>query len=156
MIQIRRAKLDDVPVLVRFRGALFKEMGRLNGEEEERSFASACERFFTHFIPQEKFISWVAEENDIIVAVSGLVFFQKPPSPNNHSGKEAYIMNMYTQTEWRKKGIASRLMKEIFRFLNQEGITSISLHTTEVARSLYEQSGFTLMDNEMLLTTKSN
>ncbi|MFX1508612.1 MAG: GNAT family N-acetyltransferase, partial [Promethearchaeota archaeon] len=133
MIQIRRASLDDVTTLVRFRSALFKEMGRLK-EEEEKSFETACEQFFTQYIPQDRFISWIAEDNGNVVAVSGLVFFQKPPSPGNITGKEAYIMNMYTLTEWRKKGIASRLLQKIIRFLNQQEIISITLHTTEVGR----------------------
>lgn len=155
MIQIRRADLDDVTTLVRFRSALFKEMGILK-KDQEKSFEEACEQYFTQFIPQDKFISWIAEDNGNVVAVSGLVFFQKPPSPGNTSGKEAYIMNMYTLTKWRKKGIASRLLQEIIRFLNQEQITSISLHATEVGRSVYEKNGFSLMDNEMKLTGKQN
>lgn len=152
MIQIRRASLDDVPSLVRFRRALFKEMGRLKGEQEEETFEKACEHFFIQFIPQNKFLSWIAEDNGEVVAVSGLVFFQKPPSPGNNSGIEAYIMNMYTLTKWRKKGIASKLLDEIIGFLNQKKISSISLHTTEVGRSVYKNIGFTLVYNEMKLT----
>jgi GNAT superfamily N-acetyltransferase len=151
MIQIRRASLNDVPTLVRFRSALFKEIGRLKGEEE-KSFEKACEQFFTQYIPQDRFISWIAEDNGNVVAVSGLVFFQKPPSPGNLTGKVAYIMNMYTLTEWRKKGLASRLLQEIINFLNQERIISITLHTTEVAKSVYEKKGFIPEDNEMKYT----
>ncbi|MFX0124642.1 MAG: GNAT family N-acetyltransferase [Candidatus Hodarchaeota archaeon] len=155
MIQIRRASLDDVTSLVRFRIALFKEMKWLKGEkEEEETFGKACEHYFNQFIPQNEFLSWIAENNGEIIAVSGLVFFQKPPSPGNNSGKEAYIMNMYTLPKWRKKGIASRLLKEIVNHLKKEDIISISLHTTEVGRSVYESFGFTLLVNEMKLSVK--
>lgn len=152
MIQIRRANLNDLFSLVRFRSALFKEMGLLKGAKEEKTFEKACERYFNQFISQNEFLSWIAEDNGEVVAVSGLVFFQKPPSPGNNSGKEAYIMNMYTLTKWRKKGIGSKLLREIIGFLKQNGITSISLHTTEVGRSVYEKIGFTLVDTEMKLT----
>ncbi|UCG03209.1 MAG: GNAT family N-acetyltransferase [Candidatus Heimdallarchaeota archaeon] len=156
MIQIRRASINDVPTLVRFRSLLFKEMGLLRGEQEEKSFERACELFFTQFIPQNEFLSWIAEDDKKVVAVSGLVFFQKPPSPGNNSGKEAYIMNMYTLKEWRKKGIASKLLKKITAFLNQMRIISISLHTTEVGRTVYEKFGFSLVDTEMKLLIEQN
>lgn len=154
MIQIRRANINDLNSLVLFRIALFKEMELLDGKREEQSFQRACEQFFKQFIPKEEFLSWVAENNGIIIATSGLVIFQKPPSPGNNSGKEAYIMNMYTLPEWRKKGIASKLLKEILDFLRKKEITVISLHTTEIGRNTYEEIGFILTNNEMKLSIK--
>ncbi|MFX1284293.1 MAG: GNAT family N-acetyltransferase [Promethearchaeota archaeon] len=156
MIQVRRASLNDINSLVRFRTALFKEMKLLEGEQQEKSFQKACKDYFYEFIPKQKFLSWIAENDGEIIAVSGVVFFQKPPSPGNNTGKEAYIMNMYTLTEWRKKGIASKLLEEIIGFLKRKGITSISLHTTEVGKSVYEKIGFTLVNTEMKLTIKHN
>ncbi len=156
MIQIRRANINDLNTLVLFRVALFKEMERLDGVRDEQSFHKACEQFFYQFIPKEEFLSWVAETNGKIIATSGLVFFQKPPSPGNNSGKEAYIMNMYTLPEWRKKGITSKLMTEILVFLRKKKITVISLHTTEIGRNVYEEVGFVLTNNEMKLSVKSS
>ncbi len=156
MIHIRRASLDDLNSLVRFRIALFEEMGLLKGKEEIKSFQIACKHYFNRFIPRKEFLSWVADNDGEIVATSGLVFFQKPPSPRNDSGKEAYIMNMFTLTKWRKKGIASKILEEIIDFLKKEGITSISLHSTEVGKSVYEKGGFIPVDTEMKLTFKKN
>ncbi|UCE13922.1 MAG: GNAT family N-acetyltransferase, partial [Candidatus Heimdallarchaeota archaeon] len=108
-----------------------------------------CKDFFCQFIPNEEFLSWIAEDEDEIIATSGLVFLQKPPDPRNLRGKEAYIMNMYTLPEWRNQGIATKLMEEIFKFIKKRGINLIRLHTTEGARSTYEKMGFIDVDNEM-------
>ena len=131
---------------------LFEEMGLLEGETKKKSFQKACEQYFSQYLPDNRFLSWIAENNGIIVAASGLVFLQKPPSPENTSGKEAYIMNMFTLPKWRNKGIASKILVEILNFLEEEGITLISLHTTKIGRRVYEKIGFIPSDIEMKLT----
>jgi GNAT superfamily N-acetyltransferase len=152
MIEIRRATIGDLKSLVQFRTALFKEMRLLEGETKIDSFQEACEQYFRQYLPDNKFIAWIAEKNDEIVAASGLVFLQKPPFPENPSGKEAYIMNMFTLPTWRNKGIASELLKRIFDYIQEEGISLISLHTTEIGRGVYEKFGFSLSGTEMKLT----
>lgn len=151
MIQIRRAKLDDVPALVYLRKALFKEMGLLKGNKDGLLFEKVCKNYFKHSIPKEEFLAWIAENDGKIVATGGLVFFQKPPDPRNRTGKEAYLINFYTLPEWRRLGIASQMIDEIFSYLKRLGITLFRLHTTEIARNIYEKNGFSFVDNEMVL-----
>jgi len=85
-----------------------------------------------------------------------LVFFQKPPDPRNKTGKEAYLINFYTLPEWRRLGIASKIIDKIISYLNRMGITLFRLHTTEIARSSYEKIGFIPVDNEMVLMESNN
>lgn len=152
MIKIRRATIEDLKSIIRFRIDLFEEMGLLEGETKKISFQKACEQYFSQYLPDNRYLSWIAENNGTIVAASGLVFLQKPPTPENTSGKEAYIMNMFTLPKWRNKGIASKLLVEMINFINEIGITLISLHTTEIGRSVYEEIGFIRIDTEMNLT----
>ncbi|MFX0015657.1 MAG: GNAT family N-acetyltransferase [Promethearchaeota archaeon] len=154
MILYRRAGIKDIDSLVQFRVALFEEMGLIDGNLNLDSFQEACKDYFSKFISKEEFLSWVAENKGEIIATSGLVFFQKPPSPGNNSGREAYIMNMYTLPGWRSKGIASKLLEEIIKFLKKNEITNVSLHTTEIGRSVYEKTGFYLTNTEMKLSTE--
>ena len=55
------------------------------------------------------------------------------PTHHNPSGNKAYIMNMYTNPKYRRKGIA------------------ISLEATDMGKPLYEKYGFKKMNNEMEL-----
>ena len=86
-----------------------------------------------------------------MIACGGLVFLQKPPSPGNHSGREAYIMNMYTAPEWRGRGLATRLFDALMGDAREAGAQLVRLHATEDGRALYERSGFRLVGNEMAL-----
>lgn len=152
MTIIRKATIKDIDDLVRFRTALFREMGIL--QEETNTFQNACREYFRQYLATGEFLSWVAENNNEIIATSGLVFTQKPPDPRNISGRETYVMNFYTLPKWRKQGIATKLMEEIIAFTKEKGIKLMQLHTTEIARKTYEKIGFILVNNVMEQRTK--
>ncbi len=88
------------------------------------------------------FIAWVAEAEGKIVSSSGLIFFQKPPSENNLSGLEAYILNMYTLPPWRGQGIATRLLHELMQFIKQTRAHRIWMYATKDGKPIYEKAGF--------------
>ncbi|MFX0150114.1 MAG: GNAT family N-acetyltransferase [Candidatus Hodarchaeota archaeon] len=141
-ICIRRATLKDLKALIKYRIDLFQEMGHINDLPTEKAFKKTLERYFTEAISKNEFISWVAEFNSNIIASSGLVILKKPPTPKNPSGREAYIMNMYTKPQWRRRGIATMLLEEIFSFLQDIKIKKMSLHATEIGKGVYEKMGF--------------
>jgi GNAT superfamily N-acetyltransferase len=58
-------------------------------------------------------------------------------------------MNMYTLPKWRGKGIASALIQETVAFVKGTSAKRIWLHTTEVARPVYERAGFVTSATEM-------
>jgi len=61
-------------------------------------------------------------------------------------------MNMYTKPEYRRKGIAIKILDILVKESNNKGITAISLEATDMGRPLYEKYGFVKMNNEMELT----
>ena len=95
-----------------------------------------------------EFIAWLAEADNEIIATSGLSFLQKPPHFINITGKFAYIMNMYTKPEWRRKGIGSVLLERLIEEIKKKGIRSVVLHSTPTGRPLYEKYGFRENDDD--------
>lgn len=152
MPTIRRATLDDLEVLVGLRLALFREMGELREEGEAADLAAAIRRYLATDLPTGQFHAWVARADDETIGCGGLVFLQKPPSLGNHSGREAYIMNMYTAPTWRGRGVASRLLATILAFVRESGVARARLHATEQGRPIYERAGFRPTGTEMVLT----
>lgn len=67
------------------------------------------------------------------------------------SGNKAYIMNMYTNPEYRRQGIAYKTLDMLIRDIKNKGITAISLEETDMGRPLYEKYGFVKMNDEMEL-----
>jgi GNAT superfamily N-acetyltransferase len=153
MPTIRRATLDDQEVLIRLRTALFRDMDELHDQGKGKQLAAAMREFLTTDLPSERFIAWlVVDDSGEAIGCGGLVFLQKPPSMGNYSGREAYIMNMYTMPAWRGRGIASQLMGTILAFVRESGVTRVRLHATNQGRPIYERAGFRPTGTEMVLT----
>ena len=76
------------------------------------------------------------------------------PTFHNPSGCKAYIMNMYTRPEYRRRGIAYHTLDLLVKEIRRRGITSISLEATDMGRPLYEKYGFLPMEHEMELPSR--
>jgi len=76
-------------------------------------------------------------------------------TPSRHitigEGRQATIVNVFTEPQWRRHGIASLLVKEIVTWSKNQRIDRLLLHASDEGRSLYEKSGF-VASNEMRLS----
>lgn len=84
----------------------------------------------------------INEENKVI-ACNGVVIHQMVPSDSFLNGKKAYITSVYTDEEYRRKGIQNKLMKMVLDFLREVEISKIELDASNPnAIRLYEKFGF--------------
>lgn len=93
---------------------------------------------------------WIAIDNDNNRAVgcSGIVVHQMVPCSSFLNGKKAYITSVYTDEDYRRKGIQNVLMQMVLDFLKEIKCKKIELDATELpAIKLYEKFGFS-KDNE--------
>ncbi len=150
MLPIRRATIDDVDQLVQLRILLFEETGELI-EKDTSAFAEAISAFLIKSLPRKSFLAWIAESDSRIVASSGFVPFEKLPVPENLSGKEGYILNMYTLPEWRGQGLATALLQEMISYAKETDIRRLWLHATKIGRPVYEKIGFIAEEDAMHL-----
>ena len=52
------------------------------------------------------------------------------------------MVNVYTEPEFRRQGIARRLLTTMLEWAAQNGVDSVILHATDAARPLYASLGF--------------
>ena len=142
VVSIRRASLEDVETLVDLRIALERESGHLTQDTMLADVRRATRQCFLEALPAEAVLVWVAEAQGTMVATSGLIFFQKPPSERNLMGLEAYILNMYTVPVWRGQGIATRLLQILIASAKQRQAHRIWMYVTQDGRPIYERAGF--------------
>ncbi|UCC19606.1 MAG: GNAT family N-acetyltransferase [Promethearchaeota archaeon] len=153
MYLLRKANLKDIDKLIEFRVEFLKEIQDCPPSKELETFRIALKDFLIDKMKSNEFIAWLAEFEDEIIATSGLSFLQKPPHFINKTGKFAYIMNMYTKPEWRRKGIGAVLLEKLFEEIKKKGIHLVVLHATPSGFSLYKKYGFRENDGdkEMIL-----
>lgn len=84
-------------------------------------------------------------------AGSGGVWIRdEPPKPGKKGTKLPYLISMYTEREYRRKGVASMVVEEAIRWSRENGFYRISLHSSAYGRGIYEKHGFS-GTNEMRL-----
>jgi GNAT superfamily N-acetyltransferase len=148
IVYYRRATAEDAAPLASLRMAFLVEV---SGAAEDPALLQSIQDYFSRAIPKEEIIVFVAAADSQIVATSGLIFHVHAPSNRNPNGREAYIMNMYTMPQWRRRGIAARLLEMAINHVRQNDCRKISLHVMPKGRSIYEKAGFRPIDTEMRL-----
>lgn len=76
------------------------------------------------------------------------------PTYSHPTGKRAHIMNVYTRSEFRRMGVARRMMERLLAQAGLRGATSVTLDATKDGRPLYEELGFIGSDERMELTIR--
>lgn len=145
--RIRCATIADAAALAAIRAEFLAEVTQ--GAAPDPALRPALDAYFSQTLATGEFIGELALAGGEIIATSGLVWHQHPPTPKNVSGREAYIMNMYTRPAWRGRGIAAQLLERLFRIIRERGVHRVVLHAMPRARALYSRAGFSAVDSEM-------
>ena len=53
---------------------------------------------------------------------------------SNPTGRKAYLMNLYTAPQYRRQGIATRILTRLVEDAHRRGVTAISLEATAMGR----------------------
>ena len=89
----------------------------------------------------------IDKSNNRTVACNGVVIHQMVPSASFINGKKAYITSVYTDEDYRCKGIQNILMQMVMELLEEIECTKIELDAVNPhAIKLYEKFGF-IKDN---------
>jgi GNAT superfamily N-acetyltransferase len=152
--QIRRATPDDIAIIAHHRAQMFQDMGELSAEAADLLRAKA-QPVIESALRHGDYLAWLASCTDnpeIIIAGAGVHLHQIFPRPLNQTavseGRQATIVNVFTEPEWRRKGIAALLLQRVIDWSRTAGVARLVLHASEDGRSLYEKLGF-VANNEM-------
>lgn len=101
------------------------------------------------------YVGWLAapvDKPEMIVGGAGVQLQPILPRPLDIStigeGRWGTIVNVFTEPQWRKRGIAGLLIKEIIVWSKNEQLNRLVLHASDEGRSIYERYGF-VASNEM-------
>ena len=150
----RRATVQDAEVIAWHRARMFQDMGEVSGEAFEMLRRKARARI-EEWIECGDYAGWLASPADkpeLVVGGAGIQLQRILPRPLGPStiseGRQGTIINVFTEPEWRRRGIGSLLMKEIILWSKNQSLDRILLHASEEGRPVYEKLGF-VEGNEM-------
>ncbi len=137
-----QAGKDDIDELIRLRLAYMNDDFGLVSEHEKNCMETQLKDYFARKLGTE-LIAFVARDNETLVAVAYLLVVEMPANSGLLSGLYGVVMNVYTEPEYRKQGICTKLLKDLIEYGKSHGLGRIELSATENGYPIYKKLGFT-------------
>jgi GNAT superfamily N-acetyltransferase len=151
---IRRSTVDDAAVIARHRVAMFTDMGDVPTEDLSNDLLERSTRALAAYLADGSYVGWLAitADGDVIAGAGVHIKPQLPRISYDHARVEdspvPLAVNVYTEPQWRKRGIARVLMKVAMEWASSQGADRVVLHASDAGRPLYESLGYHVT-NEM-------
>ena len=145
------ATVADAELISAHRRAMFSEMHGTAAEVLDRMEQSHT-IWFKRMVPEGKYLGWIASDGGVAVGSAGLLILDWPPHPLDPQGEfRAYLLNVYVDPNYRRRGIARDLVEACMEAARRRGIRVLTLHASDAGWALYEMLGFKATNEKMLV-----
>ena len=151
MVEIRIATKDDIELLMSSRLEMLKVVNNLPADYK---YSEEIVRESRDYFLNGDHITVLAIDDGKVIGCASMSFMWIMPTFSHPTGKRAHLMNVYTRSEYRRQGIARKMVNMLIDETWKRGATEISLDATTMGRPLYESLGFTNSTEGMVLTRK--
>jgi GNAT superfamily N-acetyltransferase len=149
-IRIREAVLSESAIILHHRRSMFRDMGEGTVEELDR-MVEVARPWLARALADGSYRHWLAlDASGRVAGGGGVLIGPWPANPKDPCTERAVILNVYTEPEFRKQGIARQIMLTILNWTKERGLRAVNLHASAEGRPLYEKLGFEAT-NEMRL-----
>ena len=145
MITYQRLTENELDTFIRMRIRQLRE----EGATEDIDLVPAMQDYYNQHMADGTFVSWLAIDGDRIVGTSGMSFVEKPPYFGCPSGKMGILSSMFTDPEYRRKGIAKELLSRVVEEARAYGCGTVQITASDMGVLLYTDFGFVKNGNFM-------
>ena len=147
----KKTIIADIDELVKTRIIVLRAANKLSNDVDMSLVEKESYEYYKSALETGEHVAYLVYDNGAFVGAGGVSFYQVMPTYHNPTGKKAYIMNMYTASEYRRQGTAFHTLDLLVKDVRKQGVSQIALEATEMGRPLYEKYGFVKMEDEMEL-----
>ncbi len=149
-ITIREAQPGESAIILHHRRSMFRDMGEGSVAELDR-MVEVAGPWLARALADGSYRHWLAlDASGRVAGGGGVMLGPWPANPKDPCIERALILNVYTELEFRKQGIARQIMLTILDWIKARGLRSVNLHASPEGRHLYQKLGFEAT-NEMRL-----
>ena len=147
----KKASLEDISILVSTRVEVLKAANLLDDSTDMSRVENESYNYYKKALSNNTHTAFLVYDEEKIIGAGGVSYYQVMPTYHNPTGEKAYIMNIYTSPDYRRKGIAYKTLDLLVKDAKSRGTIEITLESTDMGRPLYEKYGFKDMSSEMKL-----
>ncbi len=145
MIEYRPLAASDVDAFIEMRVRQLRE----EGATEDIDLRPALRDYYARHMADGSFVSWLAVDGGRIIATSGLSIVEKPPYFGCPSGRIGLLSSMFTEPEYRRRGIARALLSRLMDEARARGCGAVQITASDMGVLLYADFGFVKNGNFM-------
>lgn len=144
-IEYRKLCEEDFDIFIEMRINQLRE----EGAKEDIDLKPALKDYYIRHMKDGTFVSWIAVDDEKIIGTSGMSFVEKPPYFGCPSGKMGLLSSMFTNSDYRRMGIAKELLHRVVEEARNYGCVTIQITASDMGVKLYTAYGFVHNGNFM-------
>jgi len=142
LMNIRLAELIDIDQLIRMRWDNTIEFDESKRQSSYNDFEKECRSFLENAITSDQWYIWVAEEGGELVSHIYIELIQKVPRPGRITYPFAFMTNVYTIKQYRNKGIGSKMISTINKWVEENNLEFIIVWPSDESINYYKKNGY--------------
>lgn len=138
-MEYKKTTKDDIDILMTIRLEMLRKVNEL---PDDYLFSDELIINSKRYFFEGNQTTIIALENGKPVACASISYIEVMPTFSHPTGNRAHLMNVYTNADYRRQGVARKLVQMLIDEAKVKGTTEISLDATDLGRPLYEALGF--------------
>ncbi len=153
-LSVKKSTLAQLDLLLQWRMRVLEEVFSDSESPDWESIRKNNESYYREHLANETHTACFVldEDTDSIIGCGGICYQSEMPSPDNLTGTNGYLMNIYTLPEYRGQGVGKQIVEFLIADAKEKGTEKIYLESSKVAKHMYEELGFSDMKDYMKLT----
>ena len=144
-IEYKRLTENELDVFIEMRINQLRE----EGAKEDFDLKPALRDYYNRHMADGTFVSWIAVDGQKVIGTSGMSFVEKPPYFGCPNGRIGLLSSMFTNPDYRRKGIAKELLHRVVHEARKYGCGTIQITASDMGVKLYTAYGFVPNGNFM-------
>ena len=144
-IKYKKLTKDELDTFIQMRINQLRE----EGATEDIDLVPALRDYYERHMSDGTFVSWLALDGKKIIGTSGMSFVEKPPYFGCPNGRIGLLSSMFTDPDYRRKGIAKELLSRVVEEARNYGCGTVQITASDRGVKLYTAYGFVHNGNFM-------
>lgn len=137
----RLAEINDIANLVKIRLDFCRQVIVASSHDQNHDLAPQLQSYYRQHLGLD-FIAALAEDGPELAAVAFLNLIERPASHALPKGRSGEIGNVYSYQQYRRRGLASQLIKMLINEANERQLDRLDVSANEEGLKIYKELGF--------------
>ncbi len=124
--EILKENIDDLDLLTKTRIEVLRAANNLDNNIDMSRVERESRVYYENALTNDYHTAYLVFDRDDFIGAGGISYYTVMPTFHNPTGRKAYIMNMYTKPDYRRMGIATKILIYSFK-MQKNGVFHLSV-----------------------------